>query len=569
MTRLVPFVGPSDAEILVLGEAPGREEMDKLTPFVGASGKLTTECLEVVGIKRSACRIGNVFLTQPYKNKIREFFTTKAETIKGNGVAWKGHYVVKDRFDDIKNLEKELSQSKAKLIIAFGNTPMWATTGTSTFKNKTPGGITNWRSSLLWTDNGIHIKVLPTYHPADVLRVYADYFFLMHDLRKAKAESAYPEIRTPNYRFVIRPSFHEATRYLRELLSTLSRGPLRVAFDIETRWGQKQKHIACYCLAHTELDAICIPLMCVERPSGYWTNGEESAILSLTRQVLTHKNAQVVVQKGSYDCQYTARYWGFIPNIHHDTFLAQHVLFPGTPKDLNTISSLHCAFHTYWKNEGKDWEPGVDEEQLWVYNCKDGVTTYESSISQEEAIAQVRLSDQLDFVMSLFRPVLRMMLRGVKCDQTRRGQLAKELFEYTQSCEQWFKAVVGDIKLAKSKTAKPWYRSAIQQRKLFYDVMKLRPIFHRKTGQPTVDDEALKTLGEREPIIRPMCTILAKYRSAGVLLSNVLDKGIDHDGRIRCEYNIGGTETFRFSSSEDAFGYGFNLQNITSGEEEQ
>jgi DNA polymerase I-like protein with 3'-5' exonuclease and polymerase domains len=36
---------------------------------------------------------------------------------------------------------------------------------------------------------------------------------------------------------------------------------------------------------------------------------------------------------------------------------------------------------------------------------------------------------------------------------------------------------------------------------------------------------------------------------------------------MRCTYNLAGTETFRFSSSEDAFGFGTNLQNIPKGDE--
>jgi DNA polymerase-1 len=58
----------------------------------------------------------------------------------------------------------------------------------------------------------------------------------------------------------------------------------------------------------------------------------------------------------------------------------------------------------------------------------------------------------------------------------------------------------------------------------------------------------------------------------GIFLSNFLTAQLDEDQRMRCAYNIGGSEsgksapkTYRLSSSENAFGSGTNLQNIPSG----
>jgi DNA polymerase-1 len=42
----------------------------------------------------------------------------------------------------------------------------------------------------------------------------------------------------------------------------------------------------------------------------------------------------------------------------------------------------------------------------------------------------------------------------------------------------------------------------------------------------------------------------------------------DIDGRLRCSYNVAGTKTFRFASSQNAFGSGGNLQNIPNGDED-
>ena len=100
----------------------------------------------------------------------------------------------------------------------------------------------------------------------------------------------------------------------------------------------------------------------------------------------------------------------------------------------------------------------------------------------------------------------------------------------------------------------------------FYDELGHHPILNRKTKKPTCDGEALAKLGRRDPLISPICEIINKMRS---LLSSraVCMQPTDSDGRMRTDYIVGGTETLRFASKENAFGYGGNLQNITSGDE--
>ena len=133
-------------------------------------------------------------------------------------------------------------------------------------------------------------------------------------------------------------------------------------------------------------------------------------------------------------------------------------------------------------------------------------------------------------------------------------------------CEEYFCAILPGIKLAVAKNAKPWYTSARQQQTLFYTIFKLPPIRNRKTGKPTCDDTALVEIGKKEPLLQPLCTTLATYRSLGVFLSTFIQAPLDHDKRIRCSYNPVGTETFRFNSTTDVFNYGTNLQNIPTGD---
>ena len=62
--------GPMDAKILLLGEAPGRNEDKQGKPFVGAAGKVLNGVLEDAGISRDTVYITNAVKCRPPKNRV-------------------------------------------------------------------------------------------------------------------------------------------------------------------------------------------------------------------------------------------------------------------------------------------------------------------------------------------------------------------------------------------------------------------------------------------------------------------------------------------------------------------
>jgi len=68
-TNPVPGEGSLYSKMLLIGEAPGKNEDEEGRPFVGAAGKLLTELLEVRGIKRSEVFITNVVKCRPPNNR--------------------------------------------------------------------------------------------------------------------------------------------------------------------------------------------------------------------------------------------------------------------------------------------------------------------------------------------------------------------------------------------------------------------------------------------------------------------------------------------------------------------
>jgi DNA polymerase len=68
-TNAVPGVGPTNAALMIIGEAPGRQEDVEGLPFVGAAGRLLTTLLEGAGIKRDSVFITNVVKCRPPENR--------------------------------------------------------------------------------------------------------------------------------------------------------------------------------------------------------------------------------------------------------------------------------------------------------------------------------------------------------------------------------------------------------------------------------------------------------------------------------------------------------------------
>ena len=67
--NVVPGVGSADADILFIGEAPGKKEDETGEPFVGAAGKFLNEMLESVGLSRDDIYITNVVKYRPPNNR--------------------------------------------------------------------------------------------------------------------------------------------------------------------------------------------------------------------------------------------------------------------------------------------------------------------------------------------------------------------------------------------------------------------------------------------------------------------------------------------------------------------
>src|SRR5664280_1830162 len=143
---IVGTEGPPDARIMLVGEAPGKDENILGRPFVGYAGQTLDNLLGQAGIARYQCLVTNVAREQPPANKISYFFEDRKCTIpKPKMQAW------------IAKLKEEIELYKPNILIALGATALWALTGEKK--------ISDFRGYILPCSLVPGRKVLATYHP--------------------------------------------------------------------------------------------------------------------------------------------------------------------------------------------------------------------------------------------------------------------------------------------------------------------------------------------------------------------------------------------------------------------
>jgi DNA polymerase len=138
-TNVVHTEGNQKARLMFVGEAPGADEDIQARPFVGKAGQLLNKIIDAIGFKREEVLIGNVNRCRPPGN--RPPTTEEAEACR-------------------PFLLREIAAVQPEVIVVLGNTAI---------KNllEAKEGVTKLRGKF---HDYKGIKVMPTYHPAYLLR---------------------------------------------------------------------------------------------------------------------------------------------------------------------------------------------------------------------------------------------------------------------------------------------------------------------------------------------------------------------------------------------------------------
>lgn len=139
-TNVVFGVGDPDAQLMLVGEAPGKNEDLQGEPFVGAAGRLLDELMGSIGVTRQQAYITNVLKCRPPGNRDPQ----------------------QDEIDSCKGyLRSQIRMIRPEVVVTLGN-----------FATKllvpTQVGITRMRGQTI--DWWLGATLIPTFHPAAALR---------------------------------------------------------------------------------------------------------------------------------------------------------------------------------------------------------------------------------------------------------------------------------------------------------------------------------------------------------------------------------------------------------------
>lgn len=526
----VPDSGPEDSRILFVGESPGEVEEVNLMPFVGESGTLLMTCLGRAGRPRETVRLANLCHYRPQGNKF--------EVLKGSTELTQG----------LKELDEYITLHKPNVIVPLGAQAL------EHFTQKK--GIHAWRGSILSTASGI--KVIPTFHPAAVLRDRTLYPIFDVDIRRAITDSEFPELRLPTRRYIIDPQGLE----LEEYTELLCNSPI-ISVDIES--VKKSTHILCVGFAPKPDLGICI----VNRADTHTQN-------SISR--ILQSPAKKVFHFGTFDTEMLHLNGHETKNYTWDTLVAQHVLNAEFPRSLDFLSSVYTR-EPYYKTSGraeipgdsKSWGLKVNKEKLWIYNCKDVCVTIEIALQQMQELDDendIRIFKHEMALISVGQTVSR---NGMLCDEERRSLFESAFYFRWAKLQNIMELLVGkDVNVRSPKL-----------KDILYGDFKL-PVRRNREQGITTDEDAIVSLItyttdylsglKQEAAIsdwkRKLLVLKAILEIRGLRqnLSNYIRRNrLSSDNRYRSTYKYSNTETGRGAAEKYVDGTGNNAQTFPRG----
>ena len=154
--QIVFGVGNPNADLMFVGEAPGRDEDLQGEPFVGRSGQKLTQIIEAIGLKRQDVYIANVIKCRPPENRNPE--PDEVETCE-------------------QFLFRQVDFIKPKVIVALGTFAARSLLKTDAPISRLRGRVYDYRGA----------KLIPTFHPAYLLRNPGCRRDVWEDMKKARA----------------------------------------------------------------------------------------------------------------------------------------------------------------------------------------------------------------------------------------------------------------------------------------------------------------------------------------------------------------------------------------------
>lgn len=531
--REVPGFGNPQAKILVLGEAPSTVELAKGIPFVGPAGEKLDGLLQMAGIKREDLYLTNASLEMVDKTvgKKDQFFFHKGG--QPTDVFVRG----------LLALQQDIQRIKPNVVLALGNYALWAMMQHQ--------AIMNWRGSILWSEV-FGVKVVPTIHPAALLRGQDEFAGgtkgrggmhkmitpVLHDLRRAKEQSLFPERNLRPRHVEINPegpALDEAVAIL-ESAENLD-------FDCETFGGNR---LACIGFSDGN-------------PERAWVfECDTKERVGICKGLLENPSSR---KRGHNICAYDVPMLDsagiHARNVYWDTLISQHILVPDLPKSLAFCQSVYTDM-PYHKDEGKilyrlKIRTREDMIREMNYCGKDVMSGGEIAEKQPELIEERGLWPVWTRRMLMFEPLRGACALGFKAD-------IQCLYDQTVRTKKLLDAAQAELDKEAGHPVNVNSNGVNGQVKtLLYKERGIAPRY--KDGKLVADAHILADIAARSDDPVPM--MIVKTRKYDKALSNYYNiKVLSPDGRIRSIQGIAGTASGRLNSSIPLWGPGVPIQTI-------
>jgi uracil-DNA glycosylase family 4 len=565
--KYVPSEGPRQTNIVIIGEAPGADEERQGRPFVGYSGMYLRDHLHRAGIDPDKAFITNVCHYRPPGNQISKFFKSFSTKMIPNELVLKG----------ILELYNDLADIRPNVIVPLGNVALWSLTGLKQIGRRR-GSILEAQAHLpifehlhaydpmRMEEAALHFKhiqgrkVIPTLHPAAVLRKGDLRVLFDFDLARISKEVDTPDLNVPRRLFHIDPVRTTTEKLVQRLLES---GPYAV--DIECVGGRL------FCIAFSSDPHETLVLT----PHEQWRR-------DLIRVLLTSDNPKTF-QNGVFDCSFLERFEGIrVNNYAYDIMFAHHAAYPELRRGLDLQTSLYTR-EPYYKDEGKDWDPrdANDVQAFLTYNAKDAAVTREIQIAQEgDELKDIHYRETAEFRMAQTPAIIDMMVRGIRVDTEELRRIRREKTEELALLQKTLDE--GAIRIMQSRVKKrphllpqvhsllEWMASNADSQEGALNVnsyKRLAEFLYDVCGYPTRTKHKSRTTNEMA--IKslygltkdPLLLLIVHIRQIRKLLSSYLNIKLDGD-RTYFSVNPVGTKTGRWSISKTIHGYGCNMQTI-------
>ena len=403
--KYVPGMGQIGARLMILGEAPAREETLQGRPFVGASGRELDRLLSDAGIRRNECWISNVSKYEVPANVGRKKIPFHIRA-RDAGI---------DMDQQLSELRTEINEIKPNVILALGGTALWALSGQTK--------ISKHRGSIKW---GLGCKFVPTYHPAHLLhssaggeiKGYWNRQIMIFDFKRAYEESVSPLLELPQRTLQIARNSGDLYEFLQKY-----KDHKKVAVDSES--GGHCIPV-CMGLAFNKNHGMVVPLW---NRDGISTipDSDLATMWSMLSKVLWEKN--IVGQNFNYDRDKIQRLGFAIRRIHSDTLLKAFAINPELPKGLAFLTSIYTR-EPFYKDEGM-YEG--EFRDLLLGCARDSCVTYEIDEAMDADLDELGVRKFYEnFLMKLPDFYLEIENNGFRINKEKQKDLIKKYVEWDE-----------------------------------------------------------------------------------------------------------------------------------------